>query len=134
MRQQQQFPQEEEPPLLLEGSAENTAEPRENAKTADVFASTEKTDGPTAVNTIANSQEEFVGRLQVQAGAPAAVGLASGPTAVRRIAAGQEECAVMGSVLARLARAHGLDVMFVRRIARMKAGNVGMVSAPASVE
>ena len=68
------------------------------------------------------------------ADAPAPVGLASGPAAVRRIAADQEEgCAGMGSVLARLARAHGLDAMFVQRIARMKAGNVGMVSAPASV-
>ena len=67
------------------------------------------------------------------AGAPAKVGLASGPTAVRRTAVGQEESAGMGSVPVRLARAHGLDAMFVQRIARMKAGNVGMVSAPASV-
>ena len=95
-------------------------------------ASTKKTilrDGPTAAKTIVNSQEEFA-RMAV---APAKVGLASGPTAVRRIAAGQEECAVMGSVLARLARAHGLDAMLVQRIARLKAGNVGMVDAPAGV-
>ena len=96
---------------------------------ADVPAYTKKTDGPTAVKMIVNSQEEFA-RMAV---APAKVGLASGPTAVRRIAAGQEESARMDSVSARLARAHGLDVMFVQRIARMKAGNVGMVSAPASV-
>ena len=96
---------------------------------ADVPAYTKKTDGPTAVKTIVNSQEEFA-RMAV---APAKVGLASGPTAVRRIAAGQEECAVMGSVLARLARAHGLDAMLVQRIARLKAGNVGMVAAPAGV-
>ena len=97
---------------------------------ANVSASTKKTTGPTAVDTIANSQEEFA-RM---AGAPAAVGLASGPTAVRRIAAGQEECAVMGSAPARLAKAHGLDAMLVQRIARLKAGNVGMVGAPAGVE
>ena len=96
---------------------------------ADVPASTKRTDGPTAAKTIVNSQEEFA-RMAV---APAKVGLASGPTAVKRIAAGQEESARMGSVLAMLARAHGLDAMFVQRIARMKAGNVGMVSAPASV-
>ena len=93
-------------------------------------ASTKKTDGPTAAKTIVNSQEEFA-RM---AGAPAKVGLASGPTAVKRIAAGQEESARMESVSVRLARVHGLDAMFVQRIARMKAGNVGMVSAPASVE
>ena len=66
------------------------------------------------------------------AGAPAPVGLASGPAAVRRIAADQEEgCAGMGSVLARLAGADGLDAMLVQRIARLKEGNVGMVGAPA---
>ena len=102
---------------------------------ADVPAYTKKTDGPTAAKTIVNSQEEFA-RMAV---APAKVGLASGPTAVRRIAAGQEECAVMGSVLARLARAHGLDAMLVQlclfSCARnIEAGNVGMISAPASVE
>ena len=75
-----------------------------------MFASTKRTDGPTAVNRIVNSQEEFVG----MADAPAPVGLASGPAAVRRIAADQEEeCAGMGSALARLARAHGLNAMLV---------------------
>ena len=102
---------------------------------ANVSASTKKTTGPTAVDTIANSQEEFVGRLQVQAGAPAAVGLASGPAAATRIAGGQEEeSAGMGGALARLARADGLDVMLVQRIARLKEGNVEMVGAPAGVE
>ena len=96
---------------------------------ANVSASTKKTTGPTAVDMIVNSQEEFA-RM---AGAPAAVGLASGPTAAKRIAAGQEESAGMGNALVMLERAHGLDAMFVQRIARMKAGNVGMVSAPASV-
>ena len=113
------------------------------------------TGGPTAADTIVISQEVSA-RI---AGAPATVGLASGPTAARRIAVGREEIAGTGSAFARRARGSGLTAVrrtvgrvgsvrrasvpasgaqaaigqtVAQRIARLKAGNVGMVGAPAS--